>query len=197
MYRPLLLLASVHLFSMSPHVPTPLSLFFSFSSFSPSFLFLISSLIRSTVRDYIRYETHGYVSNRFARNSTSSVSVFRTECLLRFPPVRYMELYRHAPCSIRSRDVRTRLSVLSRFWCTRLLFSRPAALPPPPCTLHFDSFLLEDRPSGTPSFCFRFTSDLLIIVHVSSSDTLRSPWLFALREDGTWFFTWFFEFFRV
>lgn len=32
---------------------------------------------------------------------------------------------------------------------------------------------------------------------VSSSDTLRSPWLLPLREHSTWFLTRFFEFLRV
>lgn len=85
--------------------------------------------------------------------------------------------------------------LLSRFWYPRLLFSRSAALPPSPCTLHFDSFVEEQSKWYLQAFVF---VSLRIIVHVSLSDTLVSPfWLLPFREDGTWFFTRFFDFLQV
>lgn len=69
--------------------------------------------------------------------------------------------------------------VLSRFWYPRLLFSRSAALPPPPCTLHFDSFVEDQGKWYLQAFVF---VSLWIIVHVSLSDTLVSLLAFALSR---------------
>lgn len=83
------------------------------------------------------------------------------------------------------------LSVLSRFWCTRLLFSQPATLPPPLCTLHFDSFLVEDPAKccqlPTPharAFVSPFhLGSIPIVVHVSLRRTLFAPPGFCLFES--------------
>lgn len=214
MYRSLLPLDAVHLFSVSPRLCVASSLFlpplifflFNFSS-SPS-------LIRWKVRDctHCRYsicvhDCHFHPEILFR---LQVCAVYRSAFFVFFLP-RYMAalLLVHAgwcvPLGREAFHVRMLVRSLSLLVHTIALLSTrytsASSLHPPLRQLPrggSSQVLPTPHPTRT-SFCLSVSLRIYTdrCSRVSSSDTLRSPWLLPLREHSTWFLTRFFEFLRV